>query len=549
MTNSPRIHLIAIDSSTRDAVSKAVAARYGSEYTVVTHADHDAAIKGLGDKGEVALVLVAFNATDSEPTRLLISARETKPTAKRALVVNWGDFTRAQQTFDSMARGEIDFFVVRPEHDRDEEFHATLTDALLDWGAERGHGFEAVRIIGAPSERSHDLRDTFSRNHIPTGFYDADAPEGAEMLTGLGLSDPALPVVVLLFTAPPTVLENPTDIDIADAFGLMEPLPDSLVDVVIIGAGPAGLAAAVYAASEGLETLVIERQAVGGQAGTSSLIRNYPGFHRGVSGNKLAFSAFRQAWSFGARFHFMRAAESLGREGSELRLTLSDGSVVRARAVVVATGVDYRRLGVDGLDSMVGRGVFYGAAVTEAPSIEGRHVFVVGGGNSAGQAVIHLAKFARTATLLVRSGSLAASMSEYLIREMEMTPNISIRYSAEAVDGRGDDHLTHLDIRDRVTDETETVEAEGLFVLIGSEPHTAWLGDAVDRDEWGFIKVGREVDLDRFPLDRPPYGFETSLPGVFSVGDVRRGSVKRVASAVGAGAIAIQQVHQCLAEQ
>lgn len=293
--------------------------------------------------------------------------------------------------------------------------------------------------------------------------------------------------------------------------------------------------------------MVVEKQAVGGQAGTSSLIRNYPGFTRGVSGNKLAFSAFHQAWSFGTTFHFMRWATGLRREGSALHVDLSDGTTVRSRTVVIATGVEYRRLDTPSLDERLGRGVFYGATVTEAPVMAGKQVFVVGGGNSAGQAAVYLSRFAAQTTLLVRGPSLAASMSRYLIDEMETTPNISIRYMTEVVDGGGDDRLEHIVVRDNKADTTEQLPADGLFVLIGSEPHTGWLAEAVERDEWGFIRTGRDVEA--FEPDRPPHSMETSLPGVFAVGDVRRGSVQRVASAVGAGAIAIQQVHQCLSDR
>ncbi|MFP3915182.1 MAG: FAD-dependent oxidoreductase [Actinomycetota bacterium] len=548
--NKPTILIVARHDTTRRIVVGEISGRYAADYDVL-EADSPEAGRAILEEHlrrskPVALVVAGLNDEDPDGIAFLASVRRTHPAAQRAPVVIWGDFARAREMFDSLATGDIDLYLIRPEQPRDEDFHAAVTDALGDWALGQDPGFEAVRIIGDPSARTLELRDTFTRNHIPVRFYDAHDDTGRGMLASLGLEDPSLPVVVLLFTSSPTVLENPTDMEIADASGIMRPPPDRRWDVTVVGAGPAGLAAAVYAASEGLETIVIEKQAVGGQAGTSSLIRNYPGFTRGVSGSKLAFNAFHQAWSFGATFHFMRWATGLRREDGDLQLDLSDGSTVRSRSVVVATGVEYRRLGIPSLEERLGRGVYYGAAVTEAPGMRGGRVFVVGGGNSAGQAAVYLARFADHVTLLVRGPSLAASMSRYLITEMETTPNIEIRYMAEVAGGGGEERLTHLAIRDNKTGVEEEAAADGLFVLIGSQPHTGWLAEAVDRDEWGFIRTGRDVDPERFGADRLPFSMETSLPAVFAVGDVRRGSVKRVASAVGAGAIAIQQVHQCL---
>lgn len=541
----PAILITGRNPEARSVTCREVERRYSHDY-LVAEADSPEAgleeLRRLAAAGEVAAILAAFNSEDPDAIEFLAAARRAAPRARRAVVIRWGEFDLASATFAALAAGDIDFYLTTPQPPRDEDFHAALTESLGEWALGTGSGFEAVRIIGEQSARSHELRDTFLRNHIPSGFYDVDTETGQALLQGLHLDDPSLPVVVLQFTSPPTVLTDPTDLEIADAFGLMSPLPDKLWEVTMIGAGPAGLAAAVYAASEGLDCLVIEKQAVGGQAGTSSLIRNYPGFPRGVSGNRLAFSAFQQAWSFGAAFRFMRSAESLEKIGDELHVHLSDGTVVRTRSVVVATGVEYRRLGIPALEELVGRGVYYGAAVSEAPRMSGRRVVVVGGGNSAGQAIIHLARFAEHATLAVRGPSLAASMSDYLIREMETTPNIDIRYSTEVIGGGGEDGLDHVIVKHPGGE--DTIPARGLFVLIGSEPHTGWLGDLVERDRWGFIRVGRDVE--QFPAARAPYSMETSLPGVFAVGDVRRGSIKRVASGVGSGAIAVQQVHQYL---
>jgi thioredoxin reductase len=359
-------------------------------------------------------------------------------------------------------------------------------------------------------------------------------------------------VVQLRFRPERTVLQNPSDIDIASAFGLFDvPDAETVHDVVVVGSGPAGLGASVYAASEGLVTLVLEPEAVGGQAGTSSLIRNYAGFRNGISGNKLAFTAFQQAWSFGSTFHFMRAASGLTSTDDGLhRLTLTDGTSVQARTVVIATGAAWRRLGVPGLEALTGKGVFYGAAVTEAPAMRGRHVFVVGGGNSAGQAAVYLSRYADRVTVLIRRADLSATMSDYLIKELEALPNVDIRGRAQVVGGTGSEFLETFTVRD-VDTGAETVESGVLFLLIGSEPRTEWLAGTLACDRWGFLLTGAELAPDdvspRWPLDRPPALLETSVPGVFAAGDVRSGSVKRVASAVGEGALAVTLVHAHLA--
>ncbi len=549
--DAPVIGIVAADGTTRACLAGECTKRYGADYTVAVWATPQEAehwLQRLADEGApVALVVAARSAADPDGIEVLARSRALHPAAKRAIVVNWGDWSLSSEVFDAVGRGAADMYIIRPEHERDEEFHRGITEALEDWSANAGGGFEAVQVIGDPrSARCFELRDTFGRNHIASGFHDAAAADGQRLLEQLGLESPRLPVVVLRFTPEMTVLEDPTDLEIADAFGLMDPLsPDEHFDVTVIGAGPGGLAAAVYAASEGLHTLVIEAQAVGGQAGTSSLIRNYPGFQRGVSGHKLSFSAFHQAWSFGARFHFMRHATSLSADGPDRLVGLSDGGTARSSSVVIATGVTYRRLDAPELEHLMGRGVYYGAAVTEAPAMRGRRCFVVGGGNSAGQAAVHLARYAEHVTVLVRGETLATSMSDYLIREIDAAPGIDVRYRTEVVGGGSDDRLERLRLRDRSTGAEEEVEAGGLFVLIGSSPGTEWLDGAVLRDEWGFLCTGNDL-LPEVLDGRTPLPLETSMPGVFAVGDVRRGSVKRVASAVGEGAIAVQYLHPYL---
>jgi len=348
-------------------------------------------------------------------------------------------------------------------------------------------------------------------------------------------------------------LVNPSNLEIVDAFGVMTPIPPGEVfDVAVVGAGPAGLAAAVGASSEGLSTVVVEHEAIGGQAGTSSMIRNYPGFSQGISGALLAQEMWRQAWAFGTTFVYMRQAEGLSRKDGRYRLQLSDGGVLTARTVIIATGVAYRRLGIPALEELQGRGVFYGTAVSEAPAMRGRKVFIAGGANSAGQAALHLAKWAGQVTILAREGSLADSMSDYLIRQIGAAPNIDVRYRVQATGGTGDStgHLQSLILQDTASGARRTVPADALFVFIGAQPRTEWLGESVARDRQGFILTGPDLPTGtggrRWRPARAPLPLETSLPGVFAAGDVRHRSVKRVASAVGEGAVTIPLVHRYL---
>lgn len=547
----PVIALVATDGTTRDCLARECTKRYVADYEIAVWSATGeclADLERLAEQGApVALILAAQAAADPGGIEFLARSRTLHPTARRGLVVNWGDWAQSPAVFAAVADGSADLYLIRPEHARDEEFHRVVTEALEDWSAAAGGGYEAVQVVGTGnSAREFELRDQFGRNHIAVGFHPAGSPTGRSILEQLNVREPRLPVVVLRFTPELTVLQDPSNLEIADAFGLMAPLtPDEKFDLTVVGAGPAGLAAAVYAASEGVRTLVIEAQAVGGQAGTSSLIRNYPGFPRGVSGHKLAYSAFHQAWSFGARFHFMRQATSLRADGAERLVGLSDGGLARSTSVIIATGVTYRRLGVPELEELVGRGVYYGAAVTEAPAMRGRLCYVVGGGNSAGQAALHLARYAKQVTVLVRGESLASSMSDYLIREIDAAANIEVRLRAEVAGGGGADGLERLVLRDRGSGAEQEVAADALFVLIGSSPRTDWLAPALVRDQWGFLCTGQDVPeaaLTAFG-GRMPSPLETSCPGVFAVGDVRGGSVKRVASAVGEGAIAVQYLH------
>ena len=543
------------DADDREILSRELSKRYGADYSIAVcdkPEELEPRVRELIAAGTpVALVIGGVGEADPDGIEVLARVRAIDPTVPRVAAVRWGEWDTARPIFDAISMGKIDHWVTRPVQSPDEDFHQEITQFLGEWSSQEPGSFEAVQVIGEHwSARSQELRDTFSRNGIPIGFYDADSDRGRQMLSEHRLESAELPVVLIRFDGQQSTLANPSNLEIAEAFGLMTPIPaEDIFDVAVVGAGPAGLAAAVYASSEGLRTVVVEREAIGGQAGTSSMIRNYPGFAQGVSGARLAFAAYQQAWFFGTTFVFMRQPESLSREGDHYRLGLSDGSTLASRAVVITTGATYRRLGVPALEGLQGRGVFYGAGVSEAPAMHGRKIYVVGGANSAGQAAMHLSKWAEQVTLVVRAPSLADSMSDYLIREIDAVPNVDVLYGVQVVDGVGTDRLELLVLEDRRTGTRRTVPADGLFVLIGSQPRTEWLGDNVAHDRWGFILTGPDLLDDSGAsgqAGRPPLPHETSLPGVFAAGDVRRGSVKRVASAVGEGAVTIPAIHRYL---
>ena len=493
--------------------------------------------------GQVALVLAgsSMQGTGTGGIEFLARVRELHPDAKRSLLIGWGDQASAPVIRASLLR-QIDDWVARPWRPGDEHFHQAIAQSLYQWSVGHRPRFLTARVVGERwSARSHEIRDLLSRNSVPFDFLDVDSEEGRALVEQSGAATDRLPVVVLFDGR---VLVDPSVGDIAGALGVKTRPATTRYDVTIVGAGPAGLAAAVYGASEGLRTAVLEPEAIGGQAGTSSMIRNYLGFPRGITGADLAQRAYEQAWLLGADFVYAPRAVGLRASGRELVVVLRDGGEVTSRAVVLATGVTYRRLGVPSLDRLIGAGVFYGAAAPEAQAMAGEEVYVVGGANSAGQAALHLARHARRVTLLVRGSSLTATMSDYLVREIDAAATIAVRYRTEVVDGGGEGRLRHLCLRDRAGTATETVPAAGLFVLIGAEPHTDWLPGEIERDAQGYLLTG--VDRRTAVPDAPVRSFETSLPGVFAVGDVRYGSVKRVASSVGEGAVAIRQVHEHL---
>ena len=548
------IVIVSREAAARQILQRELSKRYGADYQVVAcgrPAELEAWIRDLQKAGlPVALVIGGVGGQDRDGVEVLAAVRAIDPTALRVAAVRWGDWESVRSVFDAVTMGTLDRWVTCPVQAPDEEFHRSITEFLQEWSSGRG-GFEAARVIGERwSARSQELRDLFARHRVPTGFYDAITGRGRQMLGDLGLASPDLPVVVLRFGAGRPALVNPSNRQIADAFGVMTPVSAGEVfDPAVIGAGPAGLAAAVYASSEGLRTVVAEHEAIGGQAGTSSMIRNYPGFSQGITGARLAQEIWQQAWTFGSTFLYMRQAQSLSDKDGHYQLRLSDGTVLTCRTVIIATGATYRRLAIPALEGLQGRGVSYGAAASEAPAMRGRNVFVAGGGNSAGQTALHMAKWAAQVTILVRGESLADSMSDYLIRQIGAAPNVDVCYRVQVADGTGTTHLESLVLRDTVSGARRSVPADALFVLIGSQPRTRWLGEAIARDQWGSIITGPDLLTgggSRWPHGRPPLPLETSLPGVFAAGDVRQGSVKRVAAAVGEGAATIPLIHHYL---
>jgi thioredoxin reductase (NADPH) len=549
----PILLIVDEDRAALEDIRAQLVARYASDYRIESVGDPEDALRVLaklaraGD--EVALVLAGQSALDATGGELLERARQLHPHAKRGLLVPggaWADPPTAEGILDAMALGRIDYYVPRPAASPDEVFNQSISSFLLEWATERRRVPHTVHIVGEEwSGRTYELREVFERCAVPHAFCLADSDRGRELLATAG-PNVKLPLMVL---PDGQALSDPSNAEIARAAGARADFDEHAYDIVIIGAGPAGLSAAVYGASEGLRTLVVDEGGIGGQARSSSLIRNYLGFPRGVSGNRLAEQAYEQASVFGASFVFMHRATALSRSGHRLDVSLSDGSRVSGAAVILATGASYRRLGVPALEALNGAGVFYGGPASEAHALSGKDAYVVGGANSAGQAALHLARYARRVTLVVRSASLETGMSHYLVQEVNATPNVEVRTRTAVVGGGGEGRLQELVLRNSATGEDRTVAADGLFVLIGAHPHTDWLPTEIARDGSGFLYTGEHVqDGHGWTLERTPLALETSLPGVLAAGDVRHASVKRVASAVGEGSIAVQLVHNLFAD-
>src|SRR5215217_4658014 len=552
----PIILLVADDSRLLDGLAGDLERRFGADYRIQAERSPAAGLAALerlaGGEDPVALVVAARRMEETAGMALLERAHELHPGAKRVLLEHRGEWTSGEPVVRAMTLGQVDYVLFRPWLPREQFLYLPVSEFLAAWEKSRAPSTEAIQIVGRRwAARSHELRDTLARIGIPYGFYADDSPDGRRLLEQAGQDGRRLPVVLFRRGL---VLVDPSHAELTAALGLRTSPASGGCDILIVGAGPAGLAAAVYAASEGFEAQVLEPAVPGGQAGTSSHIRNYLGFPYGLSGDELTTRAVQQAWLFGADLILAQAATGLRADGPDRVVRLSDGGEVTARAVILATGVAWRRLGVPALEALNGAGVFYGAAGSEARAMRGEDVFVVGAGNSAGQAAVYLAGYARSVTIVTIDERLGEFMSDYLVQKVQATPNIAVVLHTEVVDGDGRQRLEGLTLRDRHTGKTRTVAASALFVLIGAEPRTDWLEGAVARDQRGYVLTGPDLWAPEgrtrvpWPLERPPLLLETSLPGVFAAGDVRYRSVKRVASAVGEGSIAVQLVHQYLAE-
>jgi thioredoxin reductase (NADPH) len=545
----PSVVVVDADAQELARIGAELARRYGDDYAIVSErsgGDALARLEAMAAASEpVAIVMADQWLPDLTGDVFLARVRDLHPLAKRALLVSWGawaDPPTAAGIHRSVALGHADYYVLKPWRSPDELFHRTITEFLHEWSRVALPGPSPIVVV-APlwTPRAHEITTLLARNGVPHVAHESDSPDGRRLLEQLGLDERGVPVVV---SSGGLVLVDPSNAELAASYGMSTEIHgDADFDVAVVGAGPAGLAAAVYASSEGLRTLVVERESIGGQAGSSSLIRNYLGFPRGVSGAELAQRAFQQAWIFGTRFLVMQQVVALDQTGDWFTLSLSNDQAARARSVVLATGATYRRLGIPSLDAFTGTGVFYGASVADAKALAGEHVLVVGGGNSAGQGAMHLSRHARRVTLLVRDASLESRMSRYLIDTLVAAPNVDVRVGTEVTRGEGEGRLERIIVRDIASGAESTVEAAALFVLIGARPHTDWLPSAIECNEGGFVLTGTDLaETTRLPL-------ETSLSGVFAVGDVRDNSIQRVASAVGEGSVVIQHVHRYLARK
>jgi thioredoxin reductase (NADPH) len=534
-------------------VARDLRRRYGADYRILRAASGAEALDALAQlalRGRpVAMIASDQRMPSMTGVELLERAKEYAPDAKLVLLTAYADTEVAIKAINDIG---LDHYLLKPWDPPEERLYPTIDDLLDDW--RRAHPGEAaeVRVIGHRwSERTHDIKTFLARNHIPYAWLDVDRDDQQvrrlQRLAGAG-ADGDLPLVLL---GEGEALRSPTTRALADALGLRTIAEQPLYDLCIVGAGPAGLAAAVYGASEGLRTVVVEREAPGGQAGQSAAIENYLGFPRGLSGADLAQRAVAQTRRFGAEMVMATDVVGLEVQGPARIVRMADGASVEARSVVVATGVSYQRLAAPGLGQFTGRGVYYGVTASEASLCTGDEVYLVGAGNSAGQAALNLARHASRVVLVVRGADLGQSMSRYLTERIDAAPNVEVRLNAEVTSGDGDGHLETVLIRDRVTGDETEVKTNWLFVFIGASPHTDWLGDHVVRDAKGFLVTGHDVlSSDRpegWALSRPPFPLETSVPGVFAAGDVRLDSMKRVASAVGEGAMAVYLVHRYLA--
>ena len=538
------------DPGVSRAVARDLRRRYGEQHRIVRAESGDAALDALREMklrgDEVAVIVADYRMPGMNGIEFLERAMDFYPTARRVLLTAYADTGAA---IDAINVVDLDHYLLKPWDPPEEKLYPVIDELLSKWQAEDRRPVRVTKVVGHRwSARSSAVREFLARNQVAYRWYDSEEPDGQRLLAAAETDGLRLPVVI---TPDAEVLVEPADAELAVRVGLPTTPAQDFYDVVVIGGGPAGLGAAVYGASEGLRTVLVERTATGGQAGQSSRIENYLGFPDGVSGAQLTGRARRQATRFGAEVLTTRNVVGLDVNGSARTVRFADDGAIDAHTVILATGVSYRQLGAPGLDEMTGRGVYYGSTLTEAAACTGQDVYIVGGANSAGQAAVYLAQHAKTVTILCRGSSLERSMSYYLIEQIRATGNISARICTEVIAGEGDDHLESLTLRDTSTGATETVNAQWLFLFIGAAPLTDWLDGVVVRDARGFVLAGPDLaSCGRRPpgwdLDRLPYHLETSVPGVFVAGDARAESAKRVASAVGEGAMAVMLVHRYL---
>src|SRR5215467_9498586 len=540
------------DAGVSRAVARDLRRRYGENYRIVRAESGDAALDALREMrlrgDEVAVIVADYRMPGMNGIEFLERAMDLYPAARRVLLTAYADTGAA---IDAINVVDLDHYLLKPWDPPEEKLYPVLDELLSKWREEDRHAVHVTKVVGHRwSARSSEVREFLARNQIAYRWFESEAPDGQRLMQAAGADGLRLPVVI---TPDGDALIEPTDAELASCVGLATTPSKDFYDLIVIGGGPAGLGAAVYGASEGLRTVLVERTATGGQAGQSSRIENYLGFPDGVSGAQLTERARRQATRFGAELLTTRDVVGLDVNGSARTVRFADGGTIDAHTVILATGVSYRQLGAPGLDDMTGRGVYYGSTLTEAAACSGQDIYIVGGANSAGQAAVYLARHAKSVTILVRGATLERSMSYYLIQQISGIGNISVRTCTEVIAAEGSDHLEHLTLRDTSTGVTETVGAQWLFLFIGAAPLTDWLDGVVDRDDRGFVIAGPDlsasIEGDRPPgweLDRAPYHLETSVPGVFVAGDARAESAKRVASAVGEGAMAVMLVHRYL---
>ncbi len=544
---NPVIVVVDDEPAVLAAVARDMRKGFGGRYRIVRAGSGEEALEALRElvrRGEQVAMLVADQRMPGlSGTDYLVRAREIVPSAKRVLLTAYADTEAAIQAINEV---DLDYYLLKPWDPPEEELIPVVEDLLTTWEAGAAIESGGVRVIGHRFSRAtHDLRDFLARNRVPGRWLDVERDADArQLLKVAGADTDRLPVALL---EDGTVLERPTVLELAERLGVVGQPASDHYDLVIVGGGPAGLAAAVYGASEGLRTIMVEREAPGGQAGMSSRIENYLGFPTGLSGSDLTRRATDQARRLGAELLTLQDTTRLRVEGSGRIVELSDGGSLSASTVLIASGVSYRQLEAQGFAELTGKGVYYGAARTEARACAEQHVVVIGGANSAGQAAVYFSNYAGRVTMLVRGDSLERSMSRYLIEQIEALANVEVRTGAEAVAAEGDGRLRAVRIRNADGSET-TEQVDACFVFIGARPLTDWLAGVVARDERGYILAGLEVRSDGWPLPRDPFPLETSVPGVFVAGDVRARSIKRVASAVGEGSMAVSLVHQYLAE-